>query len=106
MGIVTSYLSNLMLITGSLFLLIGAIGLIRMPDVFTRMHAASIMETAGASLIIIGLIINTGFTIVSLKLIVIMLAIFYISSVATHALARACIHDNLKPTAINKESDQ
>ena len=53
MGIVTSYLSNLMLITGSLFLLIGAIGLIRMPDVFTRMHAASIMETAGASLIII-----------------------------------------------------
>jgi len=54
-----------MLIVGSLFLLIGAIGLIRMPDVFTRMHAASIMETAGASLIIIGLIINTGFTVVS-----------------------------------------
>ena len=88
MDIVSSYLSNLMLIVGSLFLLIGAIGLIRMPDVFTRMHAASIMETAGASLIII------------------MLAIFYISSVATHALARACIHDNLKPNAINKESDQ
>ena len=60
MDIVSSYLSNLMLIVGSLFLLIGAIGLIRMPDVFTRMHAASIMETAGASLIIIGLIINTG----------------------------------------------
>ncbi|MAP06835.1 MAG: monovalent cation/H(+) antiporter subunit G [Pseudomonadota bacterium] len=106
MDIVSSYLSNLMLIVGSLFLLIGAIGLIRMPDVFTRMHAASIMETAGASLIIIGLIINTGFTVVSLKLIVIMLAIFYISSVATHALARACIHDNLKPNATNKESDQ
>ena len=71
MDIVSSYLSNLMLIVGSLFLLIGAIGLIRMPDVFTRMHAASIMETAGASLIIIGLIINTGFTVVSLKLIII-----------------------------------
>ena len=106
MDVVSSYLSNLMLIVGSLFLLIGAIGLIRMPDVFTRMHAASIMETAGASLIIIGLIINTGFTVVSLKLIIIMLAIFYISSVATHALARACIHDNLKPNVINKESDQ
>ena len=106
MCILTSYLSNLMLIVGSLFLLIGAIGLIRMPDIFTRMHAASIMETAGASLIIIGLVINTGFTVGSLKLIVIMLAIFYISSVATHALARACIHDNLKPSAINKESDQ
>tara|TARA_B100000686_G_C16171224_1_gene656372 strand:- start:151 stop:471 length:321 start_codon:yes stop_codon:yes gene_type:complete len=106
MGIVFSYFSNFMLIIGSLFLLIGAIGLIRMPDVFTRMHAASVMETAGASLIILGLIINTGFTIVSLKLIVILLAIFYISSVATHALARACIHDDLKPIAINKESDQ
>ena len=49
MDIVSSYLSNLMLIVGSLFLLIGAIGLIRMPDVFTRMHAASIMETAGVA---------------------------------------------------------
>ena len=36
MDIVSSYLSNLMLIVGSLFLLIGAIGLIRMPDVFTQ----------------------------------------------------------------------
>ena len=50
--------------------------------------------------------IRDRFTVVSLKLIIIMLAIFYISSVATHALARACIHDNLKPNAINKESDQ
>ena len=76
MDIVSSYLSNLMLIVGSLFLLIGAIGLIRMPDVFTRMHAASIMETAGASLIIIGLIINTGFTVVSLKLIIIIILLY------------------------------
>ena len=106
MIVLQTYISYGLVILGSIFLLIGAIGLIRMPDVFTRMHAASIMETAGASLIIIGLIINTGFTVVSLKLIIIMLAIFYISSVATHALARACIHDNLKPNAINKESDQ
>ena len=101
-----TYLSNIMILSGSLFLLIGAVGLIRMPDVFTRMHAASIMETAGATLIILGLIMSTGLTTVSIKLIIILLAILYISSVATHALARACIHDDLKPIGINQENEQ
>ena len=88
------------LIIGSLFLLIGAIGLIRMPDVFTRMHAVSVMESTGATLIIIGLITYSGFSTISIKLIIILLAIIYISSVATHALARACIHDDIKPQKV------
>ena len=88
------------LIIGSLFLLVGAIGLIRMPDVFTRMHAVSVMESTGATLIIFGLIIHSGFSAISIKLIIILLAIIYISSVATHALARACIHDDIKPLKV------
>ena len=88
------------LIIGSLFLLVGAIGLIRMPDVFTRMHAVSVMESTGATLIIFGLIIYSGFSAISIKLIIILLAIIYISSVATHALARACIHDDIKPLKV------
>tara|TARA_A100001011_G_scaffold74231_1_gene76178 strand:+ start:52911 stop:53234 length:324 start_codon:yes stop_codon:yes gene_type:complete len=88
------------LIIGSLFLLVGAIGLIRMPDVFTRMHAVSVMESTGATLIIFGLIIYSGFSTISIKLIIILLAIIYISSVATHALARACIHDDIKPLKV------
>lgn len=88
------------LIIGSLFLLVGAIGLIRMPDVFTRMHAVSVMESTGATLIIFGLILYSGFSAISIKLIIILLAIIYISSVATHALARACIHDDIKPLKV------
>lgn len=88
------------LIIGSLFLLVGAMGLIRMPDVFTRMHAVSVMESTGATLIIFGLIIYSGFSAISIKLIIILLAIIYISAVATHALARACIHDDIKPLKV------
>ncbi|MDG2187797.1 MAG: monovalent cation/H(+) antiporter subunit G [Hyphomicrobiales bacterium] len=99
-------IAYILLIIGSLFLLIGAVGLIRMPDVFTRMHAVSVMESTGASLIIIGLIIYSGFNSVSLKLIVILLAVIFISSVATHALARACIHDGIKPLKISRGKEQ
>ena len=94
------------LIIGSLFLLVGAIGLIRMPDVFTRMHAVSVMESTGATLIIFGLIIYSGFSAISIKLIIILLAIIYISSVATHALARACIHDDIKPLKVVERKKQ
>ena len=98
------FLSHTFIIIGSIFLVIGSIGLIRMPDVFTRMHAVSVMETSGASMIIFGLIIHSGINSVSLKLLIIILSIFYISSVATHALARACIHDNIKPLKIKKDN--
>ncbi len=101
MIVLQTYISYGLVILGSIFLLIGAIGLVRMPDVFTRMHATSVMETTGASLIIFGLIIYSGLNAVSLKLVLVLLAILYLSSVATHALARACIHDNIKPIKVS-----
>ena len=52
--------SWLCLVAGGAFSIIGAIGLIRMPDFFTRMHAASVTDTLGAGLLIIGLILQAG----------------------------------------------
>jgi multicomponent Na+:H+ antiporter subunit G len=85
------------LIAGGIFYLIGAIGLNRMPDFFARMHAVSVSETLGAGLLIVGMLIQAGPTLVAVKLIIILLVLLTTGSVATHALARAALHDGEKP---------
>jgi len=80
------------ILTGSFFVLVGAVGLIRMPEVFTRMHAASIIDTLGAGLLIVGMMMQAGPTLISLKLLFIFGLFFVTSPVATHALAQAALH--------------
>lgn len=90
-------LSAISLLTGSLFCLIGAAGLLRMPDFYTRAHAASLIETAGAGFILLGLLLHAGFTLVAIKLLMIGLLILFASPTASHALARAALIRGLKP---------
>lgn len=89
--------SWLLLATGSFFCLVGGIGLLRMPDFYTRMHASSLIETLGAGLILLGLLLQAGFTLVAAKLVMIGLLIFFTSPTASHALARAALLRGLKP---------
>ena len=86
-----------LLMGGSIFCIIGTVGLIRMPDPYTRLHASSVVDTLGAGLILAGLIVQAGFTLISAKLAVIGILIFFLSPAAGHAVARAMIHRNIKP---------
>ena len=97
---VTSWLS---LAIGGIFCVIGAIGLLRMPDFFTRMHAASVVETLGAGLILFGLIIQAGWTLIAVKLVMLFLLIFFASPTASHALARAALAKGMKPLLKDEE---
>jgi len=90
-------LSWVLFVAGGLFCIIGAIGLLRMPDFYTRVHAASVTDTLGAGLILFGLILQAGWTLVMVKLVIIGLLIFFTSPAATHALARAALGRGLKP---------
>ena len=60
------------LVVGPIFCIIGAVGLLRLPDFYARTHAAGITDTLGAGLVILGLIFQAGFTLVSVKLVFIM----------------------------------
>jgi multicomponent Na+:H+ antiporter subunit G len=82
---------------GGLFCVVGAVGMLRMPDFYTRMHAASVIETLGAGLVIAGLMLLGGLTLESAKLAVLALLIFFASPTATHALARAALVRGLEP---------
>ena len=85
------------LLIGGLFLIIGAFGMIRFPDVFCRLHAASVSESMGAWLILLGLMLQAGMSLVLVKLILILLFLIVTSPTAAHALAKAAIRAGLKP---------
>lgn len=97
--VAVEWLSWLCLGGGSLFCIIGGVGVLRMPDLFTRLHAASVIDTLGAGLILLGLLMQGGLTLVSAKLVVLGLLIFFASPTSTHALAKAAILRGVKPMA-------
>lgn len=83
--------------TGAAFLLIAGLGILRLPDVFTRMHAAGIGDTLGAGLILMGLMFQSGFSLITVKLIFVFVLLYMTSPTATHALAKAALSGDVKP---------
>jgi multicomponent Na+:H+ antiporter subunit G len=89
---------------GGLACVVGALGLLRMPDLFTRMHAASLVDTVGAGFVLLGLALQAGLTLVTVKLVMIGLLIFFASPTATHALARAALYRGVKPLLAEEDA--
>jgi len=77
------------LLAGSALCVVGGIGMIRMPDFYTRGHAASVTDTLGATLILFGLGLQAGFSLVTVKLVFVLLFIYLTGPTATHALVKA-----------------
>ena len=86
-----------LLVAGGMFCLVGAVGLLRMPDFYTRVHAASVSDSLGAALILLGLLLQAGLTLVAVKLAIIGLLIFFTSPAATHAIVKAALGRGLTP---------
>ena len=88
------------LIGGAAFLVIGAIGLIRLPDFFTRIHATGIIDTMGIALTFAGLVLLAllaGWMLPAVKLVLILCFMLLTGPTATHALAKAALHGRLNP---------
>jgi multicomponent Na+:H+ antiporter subunit G len=85
------------LMAGSLFAVVGGIGLIRLPDFFSRMHAGGMTDTMGAGLILTGLMFQTGLSLVTFKLVLITLLLLLSSPTSAHALAKSAISHGLEP---------
>ena len=86
-----------LIMLGSFFTLVGAFGLVRMPEVFTRMHAASVTDTLGIGFLLLGMCLQAGLGLVTLKLVFLLVLFFFTGPVVTHALAQACLHEGIKP---------
>lgn len=97
MEIALNVVRDACLIAGVLFILAGNVGILRFPDFYTRVHAAGITDTAGTLLVLVGLIVEAGFTLPSIKLVLIFLFMYLANPTSSHALAKAAVHGGLKP---------
>lgn len=102
-------MDQLFVITGGVFLLLGSflcissgVGILRFPDFYTRIHAASVTDL-GASLVLIGLMFFADETLVVAKLVMIFLFVIITSPVASHALAKSALHSGLKPLIFDQK---
>lgn len=101
--------SIIFVVLGILFILAGSIGIIRLPDFYSRTHSISKSDTLGVVFVIIGLVIYEGFTQSSLKLVFICLFIALSNPIGSHALARAALKKGIKPLLgddLNKTGDK
>ena len=97
-------LTWLFLIGGAAFSIIGGIGIVRMPEFYSRLHGGGVTDTLGAALIILGLMFQTGFTLATVKLAIILFFLFVVSPSSCHALAKSAIMQGLDPVT-DKRND-
>jgi multicomponent Na+:H+ antiporter subunit G len=90
-------LANVLLILGLFFILAGVLGVLRLPDFYTRLHAMGKCDTLGVTFVLLALAIYAGVSLVTVKVLLLLVFIALANPVATHALGRAAMKSGLAP---------
>ena len=93
-------LSWVSIVGGLFFMLVGTVGILRLPDVFTRLHAAGMTDTMGAGLLILGMCLQAGLGLILVRLLIVYAFLLFTSPIATHALARAALAGGVEPYTV------
>ena len=104
MSLVLDILSWVSLTAGSVFCVIGAVGVLRMPDFYSRTHAASVTDTLGAGLVLLGLMFQAEEFIVLVKLLFIVIFMLLINPGAAHGLVKAAYAQGVKVKTNEEEA--
>jgi len=99
-------LSWVLLSLGGFSVLVGGIGALRMPDLYTRMHAASVTDSLGAILVILGIMLQAGWSLATIKLVAILLFLLLTSPTSSNALASAALLAGNRPFAETREEEE
>lgn len=97
MSVVLDIVSWVLLVFGGLTSIVAGIGLLRFPDLFTRMHAASMLDSLGAFCVVLGLILQAGFGVVAFKLALVWGFLAFTTTTAAHALSKSALAAGLVP---------
>jgi multicomponent Na+:H+ antiporter subunit G len=95
--LVLDVLSWISILAGLFFMIVGTIGVVRMPDIYTRLHAAGMTDTMGAGFLILGMCFQTGLSLVTLRFLLVYGFLLFTSPIGTHALARAALSGRVEP---------
>ncbi len=85
------------ILLGLVFLVIAAIGMVRLPDVYTRSHAVGLTDTWGAFFLLLGLALYQGFSFNAIKILIVLILLIFLNPVISHATVRAALRSGLKP---------
>jgi multicomponent Na+:H+ antiporter subunit G len=97
MSLILDILSWILMLGGGFLMLVSGIGILRLPDLFTRLHGASIADTGGAGLLLLGMALQSGFSLVTAKLLLIAIFLFFTTPTASHAVAHSALLGGLSP---------
>ena len=99
MDLTLDILSWVLMTTGGLFVLIGGIGALRLPNIYTRMHAASLTDTMASILVLTGIMLQAGFSLATIKLMAILVFLLLTGPTASYAIANAALLSGMRPDA-------
>jgi multicomponent Na+:H+ antiporter subunit G len=105
MAVLLDFVSWILLSAGGAFVLIGGVGILRMPTIYTRMHAASVTDTMGTLLILLGIMLQAGLTLATVKLAAIVMFLLLTGPTASYALANAALLSGVRPEVATREQD-
>jgi len=105
MTAILELLSGLCLLLGGVLCITGGVGLLRMPDFFSRVHAAGVTETLAAPLLLIGLLLQMEWSLDSVKVVMILFLVLATNPTATHALTKATLHGGQRPLEFGNDQD-
>lgn len=95
MEVLKNVMVAFLVLGGIFFFAVGTLGLLRLPDALTRMHAAAKADTLGAGMVLLGVALQAGPTALSLKLLVIVAFVWFTAPTATHVMARVAYRDTV-----------
>jgi len=90
-------IAYLFIILGLVFIFFGTLGIIRFPDIYTRLQTSSKCDTAGAVALLVGLMVREGLNLFSLRILIVLIFLLLTNPVATHAIARSAAIRGIKP---------
>ena len=105
MTVILEWLSGLCLLLGGVLCISGGVGLLRMPDFFSRVHASGVTETLAAPLLLSGLLLQMELSLDSVKVIMILILVLATNPTATHAMAKATLHGGQRPLEFANDKD-
>ena len=98
-------IATILLLIGFFFIAISAIGVIRLPDFYSRLHSSGIGETLGLMISFLGLAVFEGFNLMTIKLLIVFLLVFLANPIGTHILGQAAIKSGLVPWEIEEKEE-
>ena len=99
MSLILDIASILCFVVGTGALITGSLGLLRLPDVYSRIHAAGIIDTAAVGFIVLGMMLQAGLSLISAKLALIIFFLFFTSPISGHAIATMAHKFGVEPKA-------